>query len=190
LIAGGWTEPVTRALGIVVRDRETEAWLRIRALFALGFLQHRSRGVQRSLVIASEQACRRIMAPSPVRAYVTEAHAALFAVGDCYGAKGARNEEAAAVRDDLRSVLNELIESRLTNDRSMWSVARAIAYLTTFTAQPRTSPGEVDFSEQVLTRLREHPDEVTRKFSRWALGFRFGPHGEIRPLLHAAHRSA
>lgn len=49
LVAGGWTGPVAGALETFLDLEHTEAWVRIRALFALGFLQHRDRGVPDSL---------------------------------------------------------------------------------------------------------------------------------------------
>lgn len=41
LVAGGWTGSVARALERFLELERTESWLRSRALFALGFMQHR-----------------------------------------------------------------------------------------------------------------------------------------------------
>lgn len=45
---GGWAVPVARALGELLKIEEQESWLRIQALFALGFLQVRRAGRGRS----------------------------------------------------------------------------------------------------------------------------------------------
>ncbi|MEN3310538.1 MAG: hypothetical protein V7603_6740 [Micromonosporaceae bacterium] len=186
LIAGGWTEPVARALGVVLRDERADGWVRIRALFALGFLQHRGPGVVRSLSFGCEQAYRNMNGhPNPLRAHITELHTALFAVGDCLGVEGA-DREAREVRENLRPMLVDLVNHDRTKEPAMYTVARAIAYVLTFTAQPRGRNEHKDLSEELLEVLRDHPDEITRKFSKWTLDFRFGPDGEVRPLLRAA----
>lgn len=185
LIAGGWVEPVTRALRGLLRDERVEEWVRIRALFALGFMQHRSQSVKMTLLDACENAYQRLIEPGdPPRARITELHTGLFAIGDCYGAKGAE-KEARDVRDKLDPMLSDLVTKDLTTSRERWPLARAIVYLLTFTAQPRQDRGEVDLSESLLQRLRRHQDTVTQNFARWALESRFGPDGEIRPLLRA-----
>jgi hypothetical protein len=62
--------------------------------------------------------------------------------------------------------------------------AQAAVYLLTVTAQP--CPGGKDFSQQMLEKLLDHPDAVTLRFSRWALGFRFASDGRVGPLVVAA----
>jgi len=81
-------------------------------------------------------------------------------------------------------LVTALIEA--TGDRAMIMrrAARAAAYLLTVTAQPQES-GKPDLSQELLEKLRDHPDEVTARLSRWALSFRFGPDGSVRPLLDA-----
>ena len=87
LIAGGWTAPVARALEKFLELESTESWIRIRALFALGFLQHRDRGVKNSLAVGCQHAYLNLNG-TPTQAQITEMHSALFAIGDSYGATG------------------------------------------------------------------------------------------------------
>jgi len=110
-------------------------------------------------------------------------HASLFAIGDCFGVEGAE-AHAKSARDALADILTGL--ASLTGERAgiLCRAARAAAYLLTFTAQPREG-GEQDLSQALLEKMRNHPDEVTAKLSRWALDFRFGPDNTIRPLLEA-----
>ncbi|MGE5828130.1 MAG: hypothetical protein ACM30G_07145 [Micromonosporaceae bacterium] len=86
----------------------------------------------------------------------------------------------------VRSLKRTAAKNDLTREPSRWPIARAIAYLLTFTAAPRTRRDEPDLSEELLEALKDHPDKRTQQFGRWALGFRFGPDGEVRPLLRAA----
>jgi hypothetical protein len=183
VITGGWNEPVARALGRLLEYEEDEAWLRIRALFALSYLQTRDHLVEADLTRACNQAYRNIMQAEPTRAQVTEMHAALFAVGDCFGATGAE-EQARGIREDLRGMLVELVGKTLERPRELRRVARAAAYLLTVTAQPQVN-GK-DLSEELLEALSAHPDPVTNRLSEWALSFRFGLGGTVRPLLAAA----
>ncbi len=39
VVTSGWSEPVAEALGRLLRNENEESWVRVRALFALGFLQ-------------------------------------------------------------------------------------------------------------------------------------------------------
>lgn len=196
VVTSGWSEPVARALGHLL-DHESEAWVRIRAEAALGLLQRPQDDITREHLI---RACRRAFenlgvdkipqdgrkAPGdtvPPRALRTELHACLYAVGDCFGVPGAE-ARAGAARDELREVLTELAEVEEPRARILRRPARAAAYLLTVTAQP--CPGGTDFSKEMLEKLSRHPDEVTSRFSKWALGFRFADDGSVRPLLAAA----
>jgi len=189
VVTSGWTEPVARALGSLLRKERDEAWLRIRAEFALSFLQRRDRWVEDQLTRACHLAYQRLRLKetpanqAPPRSHVTEMHASLFAIGDCFGVEGA-GERAKSSRDTLRGVLTDL--AGLDGDRARYlrRATRAAAYLLTFTAQP-SEDGAKDLSEELLEKLAGHPDEVTAQLSRWALRFRFAPNGTIRPLLAA-----
>lgn len=183
LVAGGWTGPVARSLEKFLQLERTESWLRIRALFALGFLQHRDRGVQDSLAAACHQAYANIRG-EPTRAQITEMHSALFAVGDCFGAAGVPQQDVRQMRRSIQEVLHSLVNGGLTNDASMFPVSRACAYLLAFTVLPRGDRGE-DLAEVLLRGLRNHPDETTQELSRWALENRIGANGSVRPLVHA-----
>lgn len=184
LVAGGWTGPVARALERFLELERTESWLRIRALFALGFLQHRDRSVQDSLAVACHHAYSNLRKEEPTRAQVAEMHSALFAVGDCFGAAGVPEQDVRQVRRSVQEVLENLINGQLTTDQSMFTVSRASAYLLTFMILPRGQRDE-DLAEVLLRELSNHPDETTRELSRWALTNRIDENGAVKPLVHA-----
>jgi hypothetical protein len=122
----------------------------------------------------------------PPRANVTEMHASLFAIGDCFGVAGAE-ERARRARGRLRPILEDLANmTEGPRTLILRRPARAAAYLLTVTAQPREIAGEKDLSQELLEKLGHHPDPVTAKLSNWALSFRFAPDGTIRPFLAAA----
>jgi hypothetical protein len=198
VVTSGWSEPIARALGYLL-EHESEAWVRIRAEAALGLLQRPHDDTTRGHLI---RACRRAFenlevdripqdgrkAPEgtvPPGALRTELHACLYAVGDCYGAPGAE-AWSGAVRDELREVLAELATMKGPRARILRRPARAAAYLLTVTAQP--GPGGTDFSKEALEKLVHHPDPVTSRFSKWALGFRFARDGNVRSLVAAAEQ--
>jgi len=199
VVTSGWSEPVARALGELLHNEGLEAWVRIRAEAALGLLQRpHDHTTEEDLT----RACRRAYALLKVdeipqdgrsheevenrpKARVTELHAALFAVGDCFGVPGAE-ARARTARDGLREVLEGLAEVEKPRAYILRRPARAAAYLLTVTAQP--SQFGKDFSQELLEKLRRHPDPVTSRFSNWALGFRFPREGNVRPLLAAAEQ--
>jgi hypothetical protein len=186
--AAGLGTVVADALGFLL-EHETEAWLRIRAEFALSFLQQRDPMVEEHLIRACEQAYKVLQQDGmaqdgpPPRSHVTEMHSSLFAVGDCFGVAGAE-DQAKRVRERLRPILADL--ASMEGDRAdlLRRAARAAAYLLIVTAQP-ASGTEMDLSQELLQRLSHHPDEVTAGLSRWALGFRFRSDGGISPLIDA-----
>ena len=190
VVTSGWTEPVARALGSLLRTEQDEAWLRVRVEFALSFLQRHDASVETDLARACEHAYGNLKLAGtswdepPSRSHVTEMHASLFAVGDCFGAAGAE-ERARSVRERLRPILTKLADAKGDRAMILRRPARAAAYLLTVTAQP-AHVGRTDLSQELLERLRNHPDPVTAKLSRWALSFRFAPGGTRRPLLAAA----
>lgn len=188
VVAGGLGAPIADALGFLL-EREDEAWLRIRAEFALSFLQRRDPVVEEHLVRACQHAHTVLrqdgMAEDgePPRSHVTELHSALFALGDCFGVVGAE-ALARSARERLRPVLTELASMEGERARILRRAGRAAAYLLIFTAQPAKET-EKDLSQVLLEQLSKHPDEVTAGLSRWALGFRFRPDGGICPLIDA-----
>jgi len=190
VVTSGMTNPVARALGYLLRNEQEEAWLRIRAEFALGFLQRANRWVEGDLTRACLDAYTNLELAqlpedqAPPRSRVTEVHASLFAVGDCFGVVGAE-DRATSARERLRPVLTELADAQGPRAWVLRRAARAAAYLLTVAAQPRRS-GKADLSEVLLEKLSHHPDEVTARLSRWALSFRFAPDGSVRSLLDAA----
>jgi hypothetical protein len=184
LIAGGWTAPVARALERFLELESTESWIRIRALFALGFLQHRDRRVEKSLATGCHHAYLNLKG-TPTQAQITEMHSALFAIGDSYGATGATEEDVRDIRESIREVLVQLIDGHRTTQEALFPVSRATAYLLTFLILPRTSGNGEDLAERLLGDLRNHPDETTRELSRWALENRINENGTVRPLVKA-----
>lgn len=183
LVAGGWTGPVASALERFLELERDESWLRIRALFALGFLQHRDRGVQKSFAAACQLAYSNLRG-TPTRAQIAEMHSALFAVGDCFGAEGVPEEDVRRTRDSIQNVLTGIVEEQLTIRESLFPVSRACAYLLTFTILPRSN-GNEDLAEVLLKELCRHPDRTTRELSAWALKNRIDEAGVVRPLVHA-----
>ncbi|MGE5132458.1 MAG: hypothetical protein ACM32E_06040 [Gemmatimonadota bacterium] len=183
LVAGGWTAPVARALERFLELEPEESWLRIRALFALGFLQHRDRGVQKSLVAACQSAYSNLLS-APTRTQIAEMHSALFAVGDCFGAAGVPEEDVRRTRDGIQDVLTGIAAGQLTTREPLFSVSRACAYLLTFMVLPRIN-GSEDLAEVLLRELSRHPDRTTRELSGWALANRIGEAGAVKPLVHA-----
>jgi hypothetical protein len=198
VVTSGWSEPVAHALCHLL-DNEPEPWVRIRIESALGLLQLPQDDMTRDHLV---DACRRAYTnlefdkiphdgqaldtvERPPRARITELHASLYAVGDCLGVRGAE-VRAASARDELRHVLAGLAKVEMPRARILRRPARAAAYLLTVTAQP-CSDG-TDSSKAMLEQLLEHPDAVTGRFSKWALGFRFAPDGEVKPLLAAAEQ--
>ena len=189
LVTSGWAEPVSRALGALLRAEQEETWLRIRAEFALGFLQRHDLSVEKDLTHACEHAYQNlkrdeVLPGKPPRAHVTEMHTSLFAVGDCLGVAGAE-ERARNARESLRPILTYLANAEGGRAQFLERAARAAAYLLTVTAQP-TDGGRRDLSQELLEKLSDYPDPATARLSRWALSFRFDPDGAIRPFLAAA----
>jgi hypothetical protein len=113
-------------------------------------------------------------------------HAALFAIGDCFGAPGAE-DRALSARDGLHDILTDLAHLKGDQALMLRRAARAAAYLLLVSAQPRQRAGR-DFSEELLKLFSEHPDPVTSRLSLWALSFRFADDGTVRPLLAAGER--
>jgi hypothetical protein len=183
LVAGGWTGPVARALARFLELERTESWLRSRALFGLGFLQHRDRSVQDALAAACDNAYSNLKG-NPTRSQVDEMHSALFAVGDCFGASGVPEHDMRQMRTSIQETLENLVRGPLTTSNNMFPVSRATAYLLTFMIRSRTDRGE-DLAEVLLRELRNHPDGVTRELSRWALQNRIDETGAVKPLVHA-----
>jgi hypothetical protein len=183
LTAGGWTGPVARTLERLLELEQTESWLRIRALFGLGFLQHRDRSVEDSLAAACGHAYSNLKG-NPTRTQVAEMHSALFAVGDCFGATGIPENNVRQMRSSIREILENLARGPLTRNAEMFPVSRAIAYLLTFMILPRDDQDQ-DLAEVLLRELRNHPDGATRELSRWALENRIDEVGMVRPLVHA-----
>jgi hypothetical protein len=192
VITSGWSEPAARALSLLLSLEKGESWLRVRALYALGHLQRRDHQAEANLITACKNA-RRNLGPDldahapPLRSHVSEMHASLFAVGDCFGAVGAE-ERAKRAREGLRTILTELAGLEGASALILRRAATAASYLLTVTAQPREGM-QKDLSQELLEQLSRHPDPMTSRLSDWALSFRFAPDGSVRPLLAAAEQA-
>ncbi|MFI7487751.1 hypothetical protein ACIBXA_05135 [Micromonospora echinaurantiaca] len=167
LLAGGYTKPVINALNKALTHQQSEEWLRCRALFAISFLQDRERGTEQILNRACERAKYHFdwhlrQSNGVPRGVVSEMHAALFAIGDCFGAVGAE-EPARRLRNRLNPQLEDLLEKSAA-DASLHRVARAAAYLVAVTAE-----GGDGTSRPLLERVVHHPDRATAELGEWAL---------------------
>jgi hypothetical protein len=182
LAAGGWTKPVARAFERFLELERTESWVRIRALFALGFLQHRDATVRDSLAAACEHAYSNLQ-KNPTRIQIAEMATALFAVGDCFGAAGVPERDVRQMRDSICEILENLTKEPITENDNMSPVSRATAYLLTFMILPRDGRDE-DLAEVLLKELSRHWDGTTRDLSRWALKNRIDETGTVKPLVH------
>ncbi|MFJ5543794.1 hypothetical protein [Micromonospora chalcea] len=179
LLAGGYTTPVVNALSRVLEADESQEWLRCRALFAISFLQDRDRAAEVTLQYACRAAKNRLDAyldrsEQAPRAVASEMHAALFAIGDCFGADGA-DVQAARVRAALDRDLADLFQ-KSRRDPSLYRVGRAAAYLIAVTTRRSD-----DSSRSMLEGMVDHPDPVTGQLASWALR-RFD--GETFRALH------
>jgi hypothetical protein len=183
IVAAGWAAEVTDAVIEVLKSVPGDPWLRIRALFALGFLQHRDISVENALVDACENAWGRLQEDESTAAMATEVHAALFAIGDLFGTRDSDAKEHAR---STRTKIATMLEGIAADPNSNAQVARAAAYMLTVTAQSRTVDKRKDLSQLLLEQLARHSDEVTKGLSRWTLGFRFAKSGGVRLLLEAA----
>jgi len=185
LRSGGLVEEVSHVLVRLLHQRTEpeDAWLRVRALFALGFMQPRDVVTEGNLTAACANAFVRVARGDATGSEIVELQTALFALGDVYGVTGAEDqsfvEAAGRVRNKLRIRIEDFVNSALCNDPHYSSVSRALVYLLAFTAQPGTG----DLSHRLLKQLLGHSDKVTRDFSDWAQ-FRFAD-DRVRPLLYA-----
>ncbi|WP_432887881.1 hypothetical protein ACQPYH_06225 [Kribbella sp. CA-245084] len=185
LVAGGMTGPIVTAMGKVLEELgDEDAWLRIRAIFAVGFLQNTSQATIRILAGAFIRAHDRAMRDGPSHADLTELHASLFAIGDCLGAQSSRDGI-----DDLREMIDSRLQllaaSRQLQSPEFYPAARAMAYMLTVTAQPRTESARNDLSQDLLEKLEQHPDNVTSALSRKARANRFALDGSINSVLES-----
>jgi hypothetical protein len=186
VVASGWNEPVTKALGRLLKSEQEESWIRIRALSALGFLRSANDSVETDLIEAARRAYANLKNASdkPTRAHITEMHSALFAIGDCFGVPGAE-DHARSSRENLRDILTELATLKGDAAKMLRRATRAASYMLVVSAQARRGTQD-DLSEELLKLFSEHPDPVTSRLSSWALSFRFASDATVRPLLAAA----
>jgi hypothetical protein len=188
VVTSGMNRAVARALVSLLGTEKDEAWLRIRVQAALGFMQRNDVEAQTDLTHACERAYANMSWDTadgkPPRSHITELHSSLFAVADCFATAtgGERGRDARAL---LRPVLASLAETEGDQALILRRPARAAAYLLAVTAQPQVN-NRKDLSQQLLEKLADHPDPVTRRLSSWILSFRFAEDGSIRTLLASA----
>jgi hypothetical protein len=165
--------PVARELGPLLEKEQEEAWLRIRAEFALSYLQQHDAKVESDHTPACGQAYAGLKLDqipedqAPPRSHVIEMRRSLLAVGDCFGVPGC--EERGR---NSRALLAPILTYALMVRRP----ARTAAYLLTATAQPEHA-GKPDLSRVLLEKLSRRPDPVTAKLSNWMVSFRPLPTG-------------
>lgn len=184
LVAGGWTKPIVAALErLLDRLGPSEAWLRIRAVFAIGFLQSRTVQATRALVTAFDQAYDELLSGEG-DARISEMHAVLFAIGDCLGMPPALDRPddlITRVRTEIQVKLRTLVARCIEEPDNYYLVARATSYMLAVTVQPEKG-GETDLSRELLTVLQEHPDRMTSRLSRQALN-RYAIDGTIHSIV-------
>ena len=198
VVASGLSLPIASALAVLLQEERNEAWVRIRAEAALGLLQRPHDGtVEEYLTDACWEAYEKVHVDKiptdgsywaedsevPQRQHVTELQVSIFAVADCFGVDGTQGR-SREVRTRLHEILAALAQPEMPRARILRRPARSAAYLLAVTAQ--SSDDGDDLSLELLQKLRHHPDPVTKRFSEWALNFRFAPDGSVRPLLTAA----
>ena len=201
VVASGLSLPVANALVGLLKEERDEPWVRIRAEAALGLLQRSHDGtVEEQLTSACWEAYEKLQVDKipadgrdwvddsemPQRQRVTELQVAIFAVGDCFGVDGTQGRSREA-RTRLHEILAAMTRTEMPRARILRRPARSAAYLLTVTAQ--SGDDSQDLSLDLLERLSHHPDPVTRRFSEWALKFRFAPDGSVMPLLAAAEHA-
>jgi hypothetical protein len=169
LAVGGWGEAVRPVFSRILNDPDADSWLKCRALFAVSFVQDRSRKminqIERSCKQA-EHALTRAMSEQVAvpRAAVSEMHAALFAAGDCFGVAGGESG-AKRLRNSLDTMLDRLLKLSDVPNADLHPVGRAAAYFLAMTLQS----GDAEAREK-LTRYRDdHCDRAVRELCSWAL---------------------
>ncbi|MET0424100.1 MAG: hypothetical protein ABW046_09510 [Actinoplanes sp.] len=166
LRAGGWAAQVVPAMRAVLDHPDVEPWLSCRALFAIGFMQEHNEEVLDTLLEACQRAWLPLRAPGarPSTGQIAEMHAALFAVGDCFGMPDA-GRAGDRIRRQLDATLME-ITTALENDpeQVLRPVGRALAYLLS-----TTSHAQGERAREMLMRLNRLPDTATRDMTEWGL---------------------
>jgi hypothetical protein len=154
----------------------------------MSFLQHRSDRVMNVLEDACRRAARFVDEKPSSRSVMSEMHAALFAVGDCFGVRSER-DKARHLREQLDSMLVDLIHRSVdaraaAGSSCIWDpVARAAGYLVVVTAE-----ADPQRSRELVEGLATHPDPGTQRLADWALRYRFDGK-RVRPLYAAIPQS-
>jgi len=94
VVTGGMAAPVSRALGLLIRNEPEQAWIRIRAQAALGALQKPNQWVEADLARSALNSYKSLTSPPAgegvPRTDTNELHTCLFAIGDCFTARQKR----------------------------------------------------------------------------------------------------
>jgi hypothetical protein len=112
---------------------------------------------------------------------VKELHAAVFAVGDCFGDPAAARE-AERIRLRLDPTLTAMVQAATKPEyqEHLIPIARALAYLIATTAHVRTAE-----SEKLLHMLDKVDDEPTQIMREWGLR-RVSEENRGKPPHHVA----
>jgi hypothetical protein len=137
------------------------------------------------LTCASEHAFKnlkpdQIPQSQPSRSRVTEMQACLFAISDCFGVPGYEDRAISAPKTPS-PILTQLASA--DSDRAR-ILRRVLGHLRTCRSSPPSplNGGKPDLSEELLEKLKGHPDPATTRLSEWALSLWFAPNKWIRPL--------
>ncbi|MCA1702697.1 MAG: hypothetical protein LC808_05275 [Actinobacteria bacterium] len=180
LAAGGWGCKIVPVYAHILNDPACESWLQCRTLLALSFLQERTRTVSAQLERSCKRAESKLMrngAPeSTTRGVVAEMHAALFAVGDCFGSVGAE-ALGGRLRTKLDTQLTRLLALSDQGHPDLFPIARAATYVLATTLQN----GDLGTKEALHQQSQTHHDPLTKSLSEWAYS-RFDRAGHVRPV--------
>ncbi|MFI5931836.1 hypothetical protein [Actinoplanes sp. NPDC051494] len=184
LRGAGLATATAQAMITILEHADAEPWMRCRALFGIGFLQDRADRVQAALKDAFDHAREavehHVAKETLTRDVVSELHAVIFAIGDCYGALG-QEPLARYMREKVDPELWPFVEHH--QGPEFHPIARAAAYLLTVTPQ---LDGQKDDRVRLRHLEQTHPDPVTRQACAWALRMRFHDattgNNAVRPL--------
>jgi hypothetical protein len=181
LAAGGWGHKLIPVYAKVINDERTETWLRCRALFALSFLQDRSRAMSTQLERSCKHAEARLTRSysngvEPTRGAIAEMHAALFAVGDVFGPAGS-DPIVVQLRKNLDTMIDRSLAMSNKGDARLFPLGRAAAYVLAMILQSGDTSARDKFNEYKDT----HRDATVQNLCNWALK-RFDRSANVRPV--------
>lgn len=114
------------------------------------------------------------------RGAISQMHAALFAVGDCFGSVGTESI-GQRVRARIDALLGRLQTLSREGGEDFFPIARAATYV--LVAMPRA--GDASTRSLLLELSQSHEDEAVRRLAAWGQG-RFDKNLNIKPV-HEMH---